>query len=137
MVKDAEIHAEEDKKFAELISIRNNADAIIHAAEKNLKNIGDKITASDRGKVELAINELKNAVKIDDKSVIEAKINQLNNISTEILSNVNKKNANANNSQKNDSTKSRPNSDAKNNGSKKQNDDVVDAEFEEVKDDKK
>merc|ERR1712060_762241 len=84
MVKDGKIHAEEDKKFSELVSVRNNADAMIHGTEKNLKNLGNKINAEDRASIESAINELKSVLKNDDKSVIDAKINNLNTLSTQI-----------------------------------------------------
>merc|ERR1712032_332802 len=92
MVKDGKLHEEEDKKFSELVSIRNNADAIIHGTEKNMKNAGDKISSINRAKLESAINDLKDVLKKDDKSIIESKINHLNNISTEILSETNKNN---------------------------------------------
>merc|ERR1712060_582363 len=59
MVKEGQMHAEEDKKFSELVSIRNNADAIIHSTEKNLKNMGEKISSVNRAKLESAINDLK------------------------------------------------------------------------------
>merc|ERR1712187_678104 len=75
MVKDGEIHKAEDKKFAELVSIRNNADAIIHSTEKSLKQLGDKISSINRAKLESSINELKEVLKKDDKNIIEAKVN--------------------------------------------------------------
>ena len=126
MVKDGKLHEAEDKKFAELVTVRNNADAIIHGTEKNLKELGEKINPTDRGKVEAAVNELKEVIKNDDKSVIEAKINNLNSISAQILSQQNQDN------NKKQETHAK---DASNKNNKK--DDVVDAEFEEVKEDKK
>ena len=132
MVKDGEVHAEEDKKFAELVSIRNNADAVIHTTEKNLKNLGNKIENTDRAKIESAINDLKEALKQEEKSVIEAKINLLNNISSEILSKGNEKTKTSNN---NTTENNHSNNNKKEN--QKTTDDVVDAEFEEVKEDKK
>jgi molecular chaperone DnaK len=130
MVKDGEIHEAEDKKFSELVSVRNNADSMIHGAEKNLKNLGDKVDSINRSKIEIAINELKEVLKSNDKNIIETKINNLNNISSQILASVNQSNSNENikssNSKKNDA-----------NQKEKKSDDVVDAEFEEVKEDKK
>lgn len=130
MVKDGEIHEEEDKKFSELVSVRNNADALIHGTEKNMKNLGDKINAEDRASIESAINELKSVLKNDDKSVIDAKINNLNTLSTQILSKM----------KESPESKAQPNqqgSNSSNNGQKKKSDEVVDAEFEEVKEDKR
>merc|ERR1712176_1548378 len=77
MVKDGKLHEAEDKKFTELVSIRNNADAIIHSTEKNLKSLGDKLNSADRAEIESSINELKEALKLDDKNVIETKIKNL------------------------------------------------------------
>merc|ERR1712170_51204 len=118
MVKDGKLHEAEDKKFAELVTVRNNADAIIHGTEKNLKELGEKINPTDRGKVEAAINELKEVIKNDDKSIIEAKINNLNSVSTQILSQLNQ----SNNKKQETHAKEASN---KNN----RKDDVVDAEF--------
>jgi len=132
MVKDGEIHEAEDKKFAELVSIRNNADAIIHGTEKNLKKLGDKISSINRAKLEAAINDLKNVLQKDDKNVIESKINNLNALSSEILSKASNNNSDQNNNpQTNNKT---TNTDGSEN---KKSDDVVDAEFEEIKEDKK
>jgi len=129
MVKDGKLHEEEDKKFSELVSIRNNADALIHGTEKNMKNAGDKMSSVNRAKLESAINDLKNVLKKDDKNIIESKINNLNKISTEVLSSINKNNT--------DKSNEKYETSGKNNNSNKKADDVVDAEFEEVKEDKK
>merc|ERR1712087_439974 len=126
MVKDGKLHEAEDKKFAELVSIRNNADAIIHGTEKNLKQLGDKISSINRAKLESSINELKEVLKKDDKNVIEAKVNNLNNLSTQILSDIKQNNSN----QKDVNNDNKSNSNTQQN---KKTDDVVDAEFEEVK----
>ena len=77
MVRDAEAHAEEDKKFRELAETRNRADALLHAAEKSLKDLGDKVAAAERAKVESAISDLKGVIKGDDKDVIETKARAL------------------------------------------------------------
>merc|ERR1712157_113995 len=96
MVKDGKLHEAEDKKFTELVSIRNNADAIIHSTEKNLKSLGNKVSSINRAKLESSINELKEVLKKDDKSIIEAKINNLNNLSSQILSQSNQNNTSDN-----------------------------------------
>merc|ERR1712170_140743 len=131
MIKEGQLHEEEDKKFSELVSLRNNADAIIHGTEKSLKSLGDKIDPMKRAKLESAINELKDVLKKDDKSVIEKKLSELNTLSAEIISQT-----------KNDNKQQ---SESENYGHKKQSkqendnkkpEDVVDAEFEELKEDK-
>merc|ERR1712170_189409 len=100
MVKDGQLHEEEDKKFSELVSLRNNADAIIHGTEKSLKSLGDKIDSMKRAKLESAINELKDVLKKDDKSVIEKKLSELNSLSAEIISETKKHNESQNKSEK-------------------------------------
>jgi molecular chaperone DnaK len=77
MIKDAEAHADEDRKFHELVGARNSADALIHSSEKSLKDLGDKVSGEERHKVETAINDLKEAVKGDNKDVIETKTQAL------------------------------------------------------------
>ena len=72
MVKDAELHADEDKKRVELTQARNNADAMIHTVEKSLKDHGDKLDADEKAKVEAAMNEVREALKTDDKDRIES-----------------------------------------------------------------
>ncbi len=73
MVKDAEAHAEEDKKMRELIDARNQADNLAHSAEKSLKDLGDKVPDDEKQKVSALIDEVKEAVKGDDKALIESK----------------------------------------------------------------
>ena len=73
MVADAESHAEEDRKFRELVDVRNQADGLIHAAEKTLKEMGEKATQEDRLAIENAISDLKKALDGDDKEQIETK----------------------------------------------------------------
>jgi molecular chaperone DnaK len=73
MVRDAEAHAEEDRKFRELADTRNRADALLHASEKALKDLGDKVDPADRAKVESAISDLRGVLKGDDKDIIEKK----------------------------------------------------------------
>ncbi len=77
MVRDAEAHAAEDKEFRELVDTRNKADGMIHAVEKSLKDLGDKVDPGERAKVESAISDLRTALKSDDKGVIEKKTEAL------------------------------------------------------------
>ena len=73
MVSDAASHAEEDKKFRELVDARNQADSLIHASEKSLKELGEKASGEERHAVESAISDLKSAMEKDEKDAIEAK----------------------------------------------------------------
>jgi molecular chaperone DnaK len=73
MVADAESHAEEDRKFRELVDVRNQADGLIHAAEKTLKELGEKATSEERLNIENAVSDLKAVLDSDDKAAIEAK----------------------------------------------------------------
>ena len=73
MVRDAEAHAEEDKRFRELVETRNKADGLIHAVEKSLQSLGDKVDATERAKAESAVSDLRTALKGDDRNVIEKK----------------------------------------------------------------
>ena len=73
MVKDAEAHAEEDKKFAELVNVRNQADQMIHATEKSLAEMGDKVEQEERLQIENAIKDLKDVLDKDSKDVIETR----------------------------------------------------------------
>src|ERR1700683_2737732 len=77
MVKDAEIHAAEDRKFRELVETRNRADAMVHSVEKALKDLGEKVSADERAKAEAALNDLKTVLKSDDKEAIEKKTEAL------------------------------------------------------------
>ena len=77
MVRDAEAHAEEDKKFRELAETRNRADALVHAAEKSLKDLGEKVPSEDRARVESAAADLKAVLRGDDKDIIEKKAEAL------------------------------------------------------------
>ena len=77
MVSDAEAHAEEDKKFRELVDSRNRADQLVHAVEKSLKDLGDKVDGGERAKVESALSDLRSALKGDDKAAIDKKAEAL------------------------------------------------------------
>jgi molecular chaperone DnaK len=121
MVKDAEAHAEEDRKFHELVTARNNADAIVHATRSSLKEMGDKLSESERQDVEKAIEAVEEAIKGDDKAAIEQAVEKLSAAGQVIYQKATAE------EQAQQGTPSE---------SGTSNDDVVDAEFEEV-DDKK
>ena len=125
MVKDAEANADADKKFEELISARNTADGMIHATQKSMAEAGDKLTDDEKAPVEAAIAELEEALKSDDKDAITAKTTVLTEASAKIAE---KLYAAA------DAGATDSNADE---GKSQSDDDVVDAEFEEVKDDEK
>jgi len=77
MVRDAEAHAEEDKRFRELVDTRNKADALIHSVGKTLQDLGEKVDGGERAKIESAISDLRSALKGEDKAVIEKKTEAL------------------------------------------------------------
>jgi molecular chaperone DnaK len=77
MVKDAEVHAAEDKKRRELVELRNQADGLIHTTERTLKEAGDKIPAGDKSAVEKALAELRDAMNVDDAATLKAKTEAL------------------------------------------------------------
>jgi molecular chaperone DnaK len=123
MVRDAEAHAEEDRKFRELAESRNRADALLHATEKSLADLGDKVGADDRAKAESAISDLKTALKSDDKDVIETKARALAEASAAIAQQ-------AYASQPGEGAAG----EAPGGGAGAAREEVLDAEFEEVKD---
>src|SRR5690606_39941253 len=84
MVRDAESHAEEDRKFEELVTARNQADGMIHATRKTLKDAADKVQADEKANIEAAIVALEAAVKGDDKDDIEAKTKALTDASANL-----------------------------------------------------
>jgi len=84
MVKDAESHAEEDKKRRELIDAKNQAEALIHSTEKSLSDLGDKVSAEDKTAVENAVSELRTALESDDKEAIDAKSQSLAQVSMKL-----------------------------------------------------
>ena len=81
MVSDAAVHEEEDKKFRELVDVRNQADALLHSSEKSLEDLGEKVTAEERSAIEAASNDVKEALKSDDKDSIETKLKALSEVS--------------------------------------------------------
>jgi molecular chaperone DnaK len=84
MVRDAEAHAEDDKRFRELVDTRNKADGLIHAVEKALTSLADKVDSAERARVESAVSDLRSALKGDDRGVIEKKTEALAQASASI-----------------------------------------------------
>lgn len=123
MVQDAEAHADEDRKFHELVGVRNQADALIHSTKKALTDLGDKVDAEEKASIESAVEALEEAVKGEDKDDIEAKTTALSEVAAKMSERAYAENAEA--------------GAAPEEASAEAADDVVDAEFEEVDDDKK
>lgn len=73
MVSEAESHAEEDREFLELVAVRNQADGLAHATERSLRDLGEKVDAAERGRIEAALSDLREVLKGDDKAKIELK----------------------------------------------------------------
>jgi molecular chaperone DnaK len=128
MVRDAEAHREEDKRFHELVTARNSADGIAHATRTSLKEHGDDVDAAVRQKIEDALNSVDEAIKGDDKEAIDKAVNELQQAGAELYQKAAEK-AQAEGAAEADSTQEqKPGDDAE---------DVVDAEYTEVDDDKK
>ena len=129
MVQDAEAHAEEDKKFHELVTARNNADAMVHATRSSLKELGDNISDEDKSSIESAIEGVEETMKGDDKDAIESSVNKLTEAAQVIY-----QQAQAAAQAEAESADGSSEGEAAESG---EADDVVDAEFEEVDEDKK
>ena len=84
MISDAEANADTDKDFRELVDIKNQADQVIHATEKSLEDLGEKVTNEERSNIESSLNDLKEAIKTDDKDKIESKLKTLSEASVGI-----------------------------------------------------
>lgn len=126
MVRDAEAHAEEDKKFEELVQSRNQADGLVHATKKQVEEAGDALPADDKAKIEAAMSAVEVAAKGNDKEAIEKATQELIEASAKLMEIA--------------QAKAQTQGGAQEGAAKQSNataDDVVDAEFEEVKDDKK
>ncbi|MBS3668964.1 molecular chaperone DnaK [Vreelandella boliviensis] len=128
MVRDAEAHAEEDKKFEALVQLRNQADGMIHATRKTLEEAGDKATDDEKQAIETAISELEEAVKTDDQDDIQKKLDALTEASGKLAQKMYAEQAEA--------AQQEGGEGAENTGAKPE-EDVVDAEYEEVNDDQK
>jgi len=118
MVSDAEAHAEEDQKFRELVDVRNQSEAMVHATEKTLEDLGEKVEAEERAAIESAMSDLNEALKTDDKEKIETKTQALAEASASLAQKAYEQAA-ADEAATGDASE----------------DGIVDAEFEEVKDD--
>ena len=124
MIRDAETNAEADKKFEELAGARNQGDALVHSTRKMIAEAGDKVTAEEKTAIEAALVALEAAVKGDDKAAIEAKVEELSKVSAPVA-------------QKMYAEQGQPAEGAAQHAEPEaKHDDVVDAEFEEVKDHK-
>ncbi|BCG64916.1 MAG: molecular chaperone DnaK [Methyloprofundus sp.] len=126
MVQDAEAHAEEDKKVTELVSARNTAEGMINATEKSVEELGEQVSEEEKTEIEAAVEELKEVVKGDDKDAIEAKTTALTELSGKLAERAYAQQAGA---------EGAPEAEAEQ--AADVDDSVVDAEFEEVKDDDK
>ncbi|GGE53625.1 chaperone protein DnaK [Streptosporangium jomthongense] len=124
MVRDAEANAEEDRKFEELVQVRNQGDAMVHAVRKTLADAGDKVSDSEKESIEASIKELEEALAGSDKDDIEAKTQKLTEVSGELA-------------QKMYADQEGQAGQAGGQEQAQSSDDAVDAEFEEVKDDEK
>ena len=115
MVKDAELHKEEDKKRKDAVEARNQADALVHQTEKSMSELGEKVPAEDRSNIEAALNDLKEVLKDENssKEQIDAKVEALSKASHKLAEAMYKKDENAGA-----------------NGGNKKDDDVIDAEVE-------
>lgn len=121
MVKDAEAHAEEDRKVKDLVEVRNQADGMIHSVKKSMGEVGDKMEAGEKEKIESAIKDLEGVMESDDKEAIGAK--------TQVLTEASHKLAERLYAQANQEGAAEADA-----GAEAKDDNVVDAEFEEVKD---
>jgi len=125
MVRDAEANAEEDRKFEELAAARNQGDALVHSTRKMVADAGDKVTADEKTAIEAAVVALEAAVKGDDKAAIDAKVEELSKVSAPVAQKMYAEQA------------EQPQGGAQQAEPEAKHDDVVDAEFEEVKDNNK
>lgn len=133
MVKDAEAHAAEDRKFHDLVMARNQADSLIHSVTKSMSEAGDKVSGDEKANIEKAIEALKEAIKGDDKDIIDAKTKDLTDASSKMAERLY-----AQQSQSGQQPGAEQQAGGAQGGSgQAQGENVVDAEFEEVKDDKK
>jgi molecular chaperone DnaK len=129
MVKDAEVHAEEDKKFHELVNARNQADGLIHATQKSVEELADQVSDDEKKNIESAIEDLKAALEKDDVADITAKSEKLGELSGQIAQRAYEKAQASGEAGGGQQPEAEATADAG-------DDNVVDADFEEVKDDK-
>jgi molecular chaperone DnaK len=127
MVKDAEAHAAEDKQRKELVEAKNHAEGMVHSTERSLAEFGDKVAAADKSAIETAISEVKSALETENKDQIEQKTNALGQVAMKLGEAMYRQS-------QGDGTPP-PGADAGAGPQGKSDDGVVDADFEEVKDD--
>ena len=120
MIKDAESHAEEDKKFHELVTSRNMADSLVHSTKQTLEELKNEISEDEKSAIEAAISELEESIKAGDKEAIDAKVQNLSEKAEVLVQKAQEKASSESTSENNSEA----------------NDDVVDADFEEVKEEK-
>jgi len=131
MVKDAEVNAEEDKKKREGVDVKNSADALVFQTEKNLKDYGDKISEEDKSTIEADLKDLKESLEKDDLDNIKKKTEDLTQSSMKMGEAMYKDQQSEQPADSSDSTETNSGDDSK------KDDDVIDADFEEVDEDKK
>ena len=131
LVKDAEMHAEEDKRRKELIEARNHADAMVYSVEKNIKEFGDKVDAAEKAKIEEAINKAKKALEGDDIEAIKKTQDELMNVSHKLAEAMYAKTAGGQGGP--GAGAGTQQQEGEHQSSDKKSDDVVDADFEDVK----
>lgn len=134
MIKDAETHAEDDRRFHELVATRNQADTMIHATRKSMEQLGDKLETNEKEAIESAIQDLEQAIKSEDKDVIDSKTKALDEASTRMAERLYAQQGEASGAAGSDTGPKRSGNEKTSGGDQG---DVVDAEFEEVKDDKR
>ena len=131
-MKDADENRESDRKFHELVDVRNKADNLIHATTKSLQELKDEVSAEEKSSIESALEALKEAMKSDDKAAIEAKVQALTEVSGKMAQRVYAKKGGG----EAGATPSNGAAGPQEAPEEKKSDNVVDAEFEEVKDKK-
>ena len=129
MVKDAELHADEDKKFQELVSLKNQGDALVHATKKSLEELGEKVTEEDQKNIKEKNEALVEALKTDDKDAIENCLKELSEASAKMAEMMYAEQA--------EKSEDPTTGDSENTEQEAKESDVVDADFKEVNDDKK
>jgi len=120
MIKDAEAHAEEDQKFHELVTSRNMADSLVHSTKQSLEELKDEISEDEKRAIETALSELEESIKGDDKEAIDTQVQNLSE-KAQVLAQKTQEKATAEGGEADKS---------------EGNDDVVDADFEEVNEEK-
>jgi molecular chaperone DnaK len=136
MVKEADAHRDEDRRFHEVVQARNHADSLMHATRKSMHELGDKVEAGEKERIEAAIKDLEQAMKGEDKAAIEAKTQALAQASAKMAERLYAQSGAAGAGAAGAGGGAGAGG-ASAEGRKAGDEDVVDAEFEEVKDDKK